>query len=88
MPRRAPLPSEPVRELIEQVYTRAAAQDLTAQEVARRAGIAPETLSRMRHRGHADAGTLDALGRQVGLRLAFVEDNLAGDIEAGTFFDG
>jgi hypothetical protein len=49
-----------------------------------RAGIRPETLSRLKRKGRGDLDTLDRMARVVGRRLALVaDDDLTSRIEAG-----
>lgn len=76
-----------VRVLLEQILAAAKEQGIPARELAVRAGIAPETLSRMKGRGSGDAAVLDALARVVGLRLALVpDDERIEAIRSGDFF--
>lgn len=76
-----------VRALLEQILAAAKEQGIPARELAVRAGIAPETLSRMKGRGSGDAAVLDALARVVGLRLALVpDDERIEAIRSGDFF--
>jgi len=73
--------------LLAEVLVRGAEQGMDAKTMARRLPISPETLSRMKARQNADFATLDALGRLVGLRLAFVPDDDALEtIRKGEFF--
>lgn len=76
-----------VHQLLDQITTAAAQQGLDDQALARRAGAAPETLSRMKARGHADFGLLVRLARVVGLKLIAVPDDTALDaLRRGDFF--
>ena len=87
MPRRSFHEPEAVRELLAQIVASAAAQGLDEQALARRAGAAPETLSRMKARGHGDFGLLLRLARVVGLKLVAVPDDAALDaVRRGEFF--
>ena len=73
--------------LLSEVLARGAEKGMDAQSMAKRLPISPETLSRIKHRNNADFATLDALGRLVGLRLAFVPDDDALEtIRKGEFF--
>lgn len=61
---------------------------VTAGEMARRAGISPETLSRMKQLGRGDAAVIGDLAAIVGLRLRLSrEDNLQEKMLTGGFFD-
>lgn len=76
-----------IRALLEQILAAAKEQGIPGRELAVRAGIAPETLSRMKGRGSGDAAVLDALARVVGLRLALVpDDERIEAIRSGDFF--
>lgn len=76
-----------VQALLKQILAVAKTQGIPGKELAVRAGIAPETLSRMKGRGSADAAVLDALARVVGLRLALVpDDERLEAIRSGDFF--
>ena len=87
MPRRSFHEPEAVRELLAQIVASAAAQGLDERALARRAGAAPETLSRMKARGHGDFGLLLRLARVVGLKLVAVPDDAALDaVRRGEFF--
>lgn len=73
--------------LLEQILAAAKGQGILAKELAVRAGITPETLSRMKRRGSGDAAVLDALARVVGLRLALLpDDERLEAIRSGDFF--
>jgi len=74
-------------QLLNEVLTRGAEQGMDGKTMAKRLPISAETLSRMRGRKNGDFATLDALGRLVGLRLAFVPDDDALEtIRKGEFF--
>lgn len=61
---------------------------VTAGEMAKRAGISPETLSRMKHLGRGDAAVIGDLAAIVGFRLKLVrEDGLQEKMLTGRFFD-
>jgi hypothetical protein len=73
--------------LLAEVLSRGAEQGMDAKTMAKRLPISAETLSRMKTRQNADFATLDALGRLVGLRLAYVPDDDALEtIRKGEFF--
>lgn len=87
MARRSFHEPDTVRQLLDQITAAAAAQGLDEQALARRAGAAPETLSRMKARGHGDFGLLVRLARVVGLKLVAVPDDAALDaLRRGDFF--
>jgi hypothetical protein len=74
-------------ELLTEVLKRGAQQGMDAKSMAKRLPVSAETLSRMKSRKNGDFATLDALGRLVGLRLAFVPDDDALEtIRKGEFF--
>lgn len=74
-------------QLITEVLARGAEQGMDAKTMAKRLPISAETLSRMKGRKNGDFATLDALGRLVGLRLAFVpDDDALESIRKGEFF--
>jgi len=73
--------------LLNEVLLRGADQGMDGKTMAMRLPISAETLSRMKGRKNGDFATLDALGRLVGLRLAFVPDDDALEtIRKGEFF--
>lgn len=73
--------------LLNEVIERGYEQGMDGKTMAKRLPISPETLSRMKNRKNADFATLDALGRLVGLRLAYVPDDDALEtIRKGEFF--
>lgn len=60
---------------------------ITAKQLATRAGISPETLSRMKNRGSGDFSVIDAMARIVGLRLSLEpNDDTQAAIRRGEFF--
>jgi len=74
-------------QLLTEVLLRGGERGLDAKSMAKRLPISAETLSRMKGRKNGDFATLDALGRLVGLRLAFVPDDDALEtIRKGEFF--
>ena len=79
--------SEAFPAILAGILDRARARGLTARELATRAGIAPETLSRMKARGRGDFAVIDAMARVVGLRLTLVpDDDRVESIRKGEFF--
>lgn len=76
--------NSPFSVLLSTVLAQARSRGIDQRELARRAGIRPETLSRLKGRGEGDLGTLDRMARVVGLRLALVADDaLTARIERG-----
>jgi len=70
--------------LLRQVLAAANAAGIDQRELAQRAGIRPETLSRLKRKGRGDLDTLGRMARVVGLRLALVaDDDLTARIELG-----
>lgn len=60
---------------LDEILLAGKAQDLPAYELAQRAGVAPETLSRMKKRGHGDWAVLNRMAKTVGKRLTLVPDD-------------
>jgi transcriptional regulator with XRE-family HTH domain len=58
--------------LLEQVLRQARVKGISEAQLAERAGIRPETLSRLKRRDDADVSTLHSLALAVGLRLALI----------------
>lgn len=75
MPRRSYPSSEALKTLIGEILALASARGLPERELAIRAGIRPETFSRMKAKGTGDLGVIDRMARIVGKRLALVADN-------------
>jgi len=67
--------SQAFTEVLDRILEAAKTQGMRQKDLAVRAGIAPETLSRMRHRGSGEFGLINALAQVVGLRLDVVPDN-------------
>lgn len=61
--------------LISQIFQTAKQQGIPQKELAVRAGITPETLSRMKRRGSGDFIVLNKMAHIVGLKLSLVPDN-------------
>ena len=55
--------------LLQEMSAAAAARGLSHRQWAFAAGVRPETVSRLRHRGDCDLSTLEALARAAGLTL-------------------
>ena len=82
-----PEQQEAFEQLLAEVLARGADLGMDGKTMAKRLPISAETLSRMKSRKNADFATLDALGRLVGLRLAYVPDDDALEtIRKGEFF--
>jgi hypothetical protein len=59
-------------DLIEQIFARARLHNLPKARLADKAGLRPETLSRLKHQDSCDLRTLSDLALAVGYRLALV----------------
>ena len=78
---------ESVRSTLNAILAAAGSRKLKEKELARLAGMRPETLSRMKSRGTADFALIDRLARAVGLKLAVVpDDDQLARIQQGRFF--
>lgn len=74
--------------LLQQILLRGRENGLTQMEIAQRAGIKPESLSRAKKSGDMRVSTLLALAHVVGLKLALVPDRpLVEKIDSGTLFE-
>ncbi|MGB5306252.1 MAG: hypothetical protein WBO06_00260 [Gammaproteobacteria bacterium] len=63
-------------------------QGLRQRDIALRAGIKPESLSRAKKAGDMRASTLNRLAHVVGMKLALVPDKpLIDKIDSGTLFE-
>jgi len=70
--------------LLSEVLAAAKAAGIDQRELALRAGIRPETLSRLKRKGRGDFDTLDRMARVAGMRLSLVaDDDLTARIERG-----
>ena len=79
--------SDPVRSTLNAILAAAETRKLKEKELAKLAGLRPETLSRMKSRGTADFTLIDRLARAVGLKLAVVpDDDQLARIQQGRFF--
>jgi len=75
------------RQLLEKILEAARDQRIGEGQLARRAGITPESLSRMKRRGDGRLSVLARLGRIVGLRLSLVpDDDTLEALRRGEFF--
>lgn len=79
--------SDPVRSTLNAILVAAETRKLKEKELAKLAGLRPETLSRMKSRGTADFTLIDRLARVVGLKLAVIpDDDQLARIQQGRFF--
>lgn len=62
-------------QILEQIFQVAKQNRISQKELASRAGISPETLSRMKSRGSGDFGVLNKMAHMVGLRLILAPDD-------------
>lgn len=60
--------------VLDRVLAEAKARGLSRRELARRAGVRPETVSRIASRGTCDLATLAGLAAAVGLRFGLHDD--------------
>ena len=75
-------------DLLQQLIARGRVQGLTQVELARRAGITAEALSRAKKAGDMRVSTLADLARAVGLTLGLVPDSpLQEKIDSGRLFE-
>ena len=76
-----------VRYVLNAILGAAGGKKLKEKDLARRAGLRPETLSRMKRRGTGDFTLIDRLAHVVGLKLAAVpDDDKLERIQKGNFF--
>ncbi len=79
--------TDSVRSTLNAILAAAESRKLKEKELARLAGVRPETLSRMKSRGTADFALVDRLAKVVGLKLAVVpDDDQLVRIQQGRFF--
>jgi lambda repressor-like predicted transcriptional regulator len=81
--------SDPLVDLLGQITSAGKKQGMTAAAIAVRAGLAPETLSRMKARKSADFGAVERMAAVVGLQLTLVsiQTSRAERVSSGSFFD-
>jgi hypothetical protein len=68
-----------MNEILEQIFERARIKKMSQAELAYRAGLRPETLSRLKERNTCNLKTLQALALAVGYRLALAPLEQQGD---------
>lgn len=74
--------------VLDEILLAGKAQDLPAYELAQRAGVTPETLSRIKKRGHGDWALLNRMAKTVGKRLTLIpDDSTIVALRRGEFFD-
>jgi len=74
-------------EIIKSIIEMAKAQNISQGELAARAGIRQETLSRAKKNSSLSFKTVEQLAQIVGLKLKLVADNpIADKIQEGTLF--
>jgi len=75
-------------DLLSQILKLGKEQGLRQFDIARRAGIKPESLSRAKKAGDMRASTLNELARVVGMKLSLAPDKpLIDKIDSGTLFE-
>lgn len=75
-------------DLLGQIVAAGKAQNMTSADIAIRAGLAPQTISRMKARQSGDFGAVANMAAVVGLELALTDkSSTAGRIVAGAFFE-
>lgn len=73
--------------VLDEILVAGKSQDLPAYELAQRAGVTPETLSRIKKRGHGDWSVLNRMAKTVGKRLTLVpDDSTIVALRRGEFF--
>jgi transcriptional regulator with XRE-family HTH domain len=75
-------------ELLGQIIALGRQKGLRQQDIARRARLQPETLSRAKKSGDMHVSSLEELARVVGLRLVLMPDQpVIEKIDKGTLFE-
>lgn len=75
-------------DLLGQIVAAGKEQNMTAADIAIRAGLAPQTISRMKARQSGDFGAVANMAAVVGLKLTLTaKSSKAGRIAAGAFFE-
>ncbi len=74
--------------VLDEILLTGKSQDLPAYELAQRAGVTPETLSRIKKRGHGDWAVLNRMAKTVGKRLTLIpDDSTIVALRRGEFFE-
>lgn len=77
-----------IPQLLTQIIDLGKKQGLTQQEIAARAGLQPESLSRAKKSGDMRVSSLEQLARAVGLKLTLAPDQpVIEKISAGNLFE-
>jgi hypothetical protein len=78
----------PTTELLRQIIASGRQKGLRQQDIARRARLRPESLSRAKKSGDMRVSNLEELARVVGLRLVLAPDQpIIEKIDKGTLFE-
>ncbi|MDA8094087.1 MAG: hypothetical protein M0T84_09290 [Betaproteobacteria bacterium] len=81
-------PDPAFRAILNEILDEAGKRNLTGRDLAVRSGITPESLSRMKKRGHGDWTLVNSMAKMVGKRLALVpDDDTLARLRRGAFFD-
>jgi len=80
--------SEKISLLVNEIIEQAKAQGLKQKDLAERAGMGPEALSRLKTADDLRVGTLLQLGESVGKKLVWVDDadDVASLVSKGDLF--
>lgn len=79
------MPDRSASKILQRIADAAKAQGLNRRALAQRAGVRPETVSRIASRGTCDFATLERLAGAVGLRLALEASGTPGRARAEVF---
>lgn len=78
------------KKLIRQLLAKAEASGIKEGQLAERAGLTPQGLSKAKSRGDLRVSTLEALGRELGLELSWrpvrQSDEVTRRVRAGNLF--
>jgi transcriptional regulator with XRE-family HTH domain len=85
--RKAQNTSDSLADFLAQIVKAGKEKDMTAAEIAARAGLAPQTISRMKARKSGDFGAIERMAAVVGLRFELTgKTSQAARIARGEFF--